>query len=333
MIQTLKWGILGTAKIARTVMIPAMRTAANALPVAVASEHGKAAEVAREFGIPRAHDSFQALLEDPEVEAVYIPLPNSLHAEWTIAAARHGKHVLCEKPAALSLDEARRMQQVCDEQGVRLMEGYMYRQHPQHQRIRALLEEGMIGELRHVRGHFSFPLDLAAPSIKLDRRLGGGSLNDVGCYPLDVIRRLLGMPEAVSVMGEIDPHHDVDLTASGTLRFADGRLAEFTSSFRQAMTHRYELIGTLGRITASRAFRPDKHEGKGLIMIHGDQGKPRSERLTGDQYPAQLDHFAAWVHGDDRYAADADDVLEQASLIDACQRSIRSGRAEVPEIP
>ncbi|MCH4565319.1 Gfo/Idh/MocA family oxidoreductase [Halomonas sp. EGI 63088] len=331
--QTLKWGILSTAKIARTVMIPAMRTAAHAVPVAIASEHGKAVEVAREFGIPRAHDSFQALLEDPEVEAVYIPLPNSLHAEWTIAAARHGKHVLCEKPAALNLDEARRMQQECNAYGVCLMEGYMYRQHPQHQRIRALLEEGVIGELRHVRGHFSFPLDLSAPSIKLDRQLGGGSLNDVGCYPLDVIRRLLGMPEKVTVVGELDPYHDVDLTVSGILRFAEGRLAEFTSSFRQTLTHRYELIGTRGRITVVRAFRPDKHDGEGLIMIHDGQGKPRSERLSADQYPAQLDHFAAWVQGDNRHAADTGEVLAQASLIDACQRSMRSGRTEVPETP
>lgn len=330
---SLKWGILGTAKIARTVMIPAMRDAPAANLLAIASESGKAREAADEFSIPRAHDSFTALLEDPEVEAVYIPLPNSLHAHWTIGAAQHGKHVLCEKPAALSLEDARRMQHACDEHGVYLVEGYMYRHHPQHRRVQELLQEGAIGQLRHVRGHFSFPLDLEAPSIKLDRGLGGGSLNDVGCYPLNVIRRLLGMPASVTVVGDLEPKCGVDLSASGILHFADGRLAEFTSSFCQTLHHRYELIGTHGSITVERAFRPDKYAGMGVIQVHDDRGTSRTERLDGDQYPAQLEHFAARVQGVPGQDTDHNGILEQASLIDACQRALRSGRAETPERP
>lgn len=331
--RELRWGILSTAGIARKAMIPAIQAAPNAGLLAIASESGKAGDVAAEYDIPRPHDSFRHLLEDPEVEAVYIPLPNHLHSRWVCEAARHGKHVLCEKPAALTAEEARSMQAVCDKAGVALMEGYMYRHHPQHASAREVLERGEIGEVRQVRGLFSFPLDLAADNIRLSADQAGGSLHDVGCYPLDVIRRLLGMPEAVTLVGRVPEALGVDTSVGGLLRYADGRLAEFGASFEQAMVNRYEVIGTHGSLLVPMAFRPDKQGGVGELVITDEQGRVRREAVYGDQYTAQIESFSAWVL-DRGPAPDAPAELhDQARLLESCRRSLQQGCTVTLEAP
>ncbi|MCL7940310.1 Gfo/Idh/MocA family oxidoreductase [Halomonas sp. ATCH28] len=322
--RQLRWGILSTAGIARKAMIPAIQAAPNARLLAIASESGKACDVSGQFAIPRAYHSFLALLEDPEIDAVYVPLPNSLHARWVIKAARHGKHVLCEKPAALTAREARSMQAACDQAGVCLMEGYMYRHHPQHTRVREILESGEIGEVRLVRGQFSFLLDTTATNIRLERDSAGGSLHDVGCYPLDVIRRLLGMPDQVSVLGRVPSELGVDVTASGILRYADGRQAEFSSSFEQAMVNRYEVVGTHGTLLVPMAFRPDKQGGVGELVITDEQRRRRSEFVYGDQYPAQVEAFSAWVLGDRPAPDPTAELTDQARLIEACRQSLEA---------
>ncbi|MGJ7459940.1 Gfo/Idh/MocA family protein [Halomonas sp. MA07-2] len=331
--RQLQWGILSTAGIARKAMIPAIQAAPNARLTAIASESGKAGDVAAEYGIPRAHNSFRHLLEDPDVEAVYVPLPNHLHARWACEAARHGKHVLCEKPAALTREEARTMQATCDQAGVALMEGYMYRHHPQHARAREIMDSGEIGEVRQVRGLFCFPLDLGAENIRLSREAAGGSLHDVGCYPLDVLRRLLGMPEAVTVVGRVPDALGVDTSVSGILRYADGRLAEFAASFEQTMLNRYEVIGTRGRLLLSTAFRPDKQGGVGELVITDEQGRTRREWVHGDQYPAQIEAFSAWALGEGPAPDIPSELLDQATLLEACRHSLKMGGTVILAAP
>jgi D-xylose 1-dehydrogenase (NADP+, D-xylono-1,5-lactone-forming) len=323
--RQLNWGILSTAAIARKAMIPAIQAAPNARLIAIASESGKAGDVAAEYDIPRPHDSFRHLLEDPDVEAVYVPLPNHLHARWVCEAARHGKAVLCEKPAALTAEEARTMQAACDQAGVALMEGYMYRHHPQHARARELLDNGEIGEVRQVRGLFSFPLDLAADNIRLSADQAGGSLHDVGCYPLDVIRRLLGMPEAVTVVGQVPAALGVDTSVGGLLRYGDGRLAEFGASFEQTMVNRYEVIGSHGSLLLPAAFRPDKQGGVGEVIVTDERGRVRRVAVYGDQYPAQIEAFSAWVLGERPAPDAAGELHDQARLVEACRRSLQEG--------
>lgn len=324
--RQLQWGILSTAGIARKAMIPAIQAAPNARLTAIASESGKAGDVAAEYAIPRAHEGFRQLLEDPDVEAVYVPLPNHLHARWVCEAARHGKHVLCEKPAALDAEEARAMQEACDRAGVALMEGYMYRHHPQHLRARELIERGEIGDVRQVRGLFSFPLALDSDNIRLSADAAGGSLHDVGCYPLDVIRRLLGMPESVTVVGRVPEALGVDTSVNGVLRHADGRLAEFGASFEQTMLNRYEVIGSHGRLLLPAAFRPDKQGGVGEIIITDERGRTRREPVFGDQYPAQVEAFSAWALGEGPAPDAPAELAEQARLLAACRESLHQER-------
>lgn len=157
--RTVKWGILGTARIAREQLIPALQREGHSEVVAIASKSGKARDVADRFGIPAAYDDYEALLGDPAVEAVYIPLPNGLHKEWAIKAARHGKHVLCEKPSALTSAETREILEACREHDVIFMEGFMYRHHPQHQRVKEIMQSGEIGEVVLFRASLHFLLE------------------------------------------------------------------------------------------------------------------------------------------------------------------------------
>ncbi|MEO8251921.1 MAG: Gfo/Idh/MocA family oxidoreductase, partial [Chloroflexota bacterium] len=186
----LRWGILGTAGIAREKVIPGIQGADRCRIVAIASRNAaRASEVAREAGIPTAHGSYEALLADPNVDAVYIPLPNHLHAEWSIAAARAGKHVMCEKPLALTAADAERMIEVAERQGVRLMEAFMYRLHPSWVAVRELVASRRIGRLMAVQSWFSYFNDDPA-NIRNIRAFGGGALYDIGCYCVNLSRML-----------------------------------------------------------------------------------------------------------------------------------------------
>ncbi|MGH2394773.1 MAG: Gfo/Idh/MocA family protein, partial [Candidatus Limnocylindria bacterium] len=189
---TLRLGILSTARIARTKVAPAMQRAQRCEVVAIASRDvGRARAAADELGIPSAHGSYEALLADPEVDAVYIPLPNHLHAQWTTAAARAGKHVLCEKPLALTADDAQRAIDVCRAEGVRVMEAFMYRLHPSWVAVRQLVASGRIGHLQAVQSWFSYYND-DPHNIRNIREFGGGALYDIGCYSVNLSRMLFG---------------------------------------------------------------------------------------------------------------------------------------------
>jgi xylose dehydrogenase (NAD/NADP) len=315
----MRFGILGTARIARNQFIPGVRASSQAEVYAVASrELDRARTFASELDIPHVFGAYEALLADPRVDAVYIPLPNSLHAEWTIAAARAGKHVLCEKPLAATAAEAERMGTACREAGVILMEGFMWRHHPQHTRVRELLAQGVVGEPNFLRASFTFVLDQPR-NIRLNAELQGGSLMDVGCYGVNAARLVFGA-EPESVVAQFTSNDGVDRAFAGVLQFAGDRLAMIDSSFVRAPANTYTVEGPRGRLGVERAFRPDTHTGR----IHLPDGTVQ-DVPAANQFALELDHFAASAAAG-RLLPPAEGGLAQARVIEALATSARTGR-------
>jgi predicted dehydrogenase len=293
----LRWGILSTATIARTKVIPGMRGAGNCEVVAIASrDRALAMSVAEQLEIPVAHGSYEALLADPDVDAVYIPLPNHLHAEWTIAAARAGKHVLCEKPLALTAAEAERMVAACDAAGMALMEGFMYRHHPSWVAACELVASGRIGELKAVQSFFGY-FNPDPANIRNIFDAGGGALYDIGSYCVNLSRMLFGA-EPTRVVGSVlrDPVTGTDIVTGGMLEF-DAGLAGFICSTRAEDDQRVEIYGTLGRIGIEIPFNiPPDRPTRITITAGGDPPvAPHTEVVsfpTADPYAVQASLFA-----------------------------------------
>lgn len=257
--RKVSWGVLSTAGIAEKSLLPAFMNAKNAdvKAIATGSHLTKANELAAQFEIETVYESYEALLADPKIDAVYIPLPNHLHKQWVIEAAKKGKHVLCEKPAALTMEDTVEMIQVCEEHEVLFMEAFMYRFHPQHARVKELIKRGEIGEVTYMTASFSFYLEeeRRVGSIKMRRETGGGSIYDVGCYGIHAIRMILERePESVHIHPTIDEKYGIDTAAVGQLTFKDGFQATFDCSFNAAMRHEYRIHGTEGSIIVPRAF-------------------------------------------------------------------------------
>ncbi len=262
--SSLRFGVMSTAGIAVKKVIPGMRRSSLGEVVAIASRDGdRATTVARELDIPRAHGSYEALLADPTVDAVYIPLPNHLHAEWAIAAAGAGKHVLCEKPLAMTAADAERMDAAARAAGVHLMEAFMYRHHPSWVAALDLVRAGRIGELRTVHSWFSYYND-DPTNIRNIRSIGGGALYDIGCYNVSLSRLLFGAePIDVAATLDRDPVGGTDTLTSAMLRFPTG-IATFTCSTRLESDQRVDIYGTDGRIRIDIPFNippelPDTH--------------------------------------------------------------------------
>ena len=277
-----------------------MRKAKRCSIAAIASrEAGRAEAVALELGIPRAHASYEALLADPEVDAVYIPLPNHLHAEWSIAAARAGKHVLCEKPLALTADDAQRMIDVADAEGVTLMEAFMYRLHPSWQAVAELVASDEIGRLVSVQSWFSYFND-DATNIRNIREVGGGALFDIGCYSVNLSRLLFDAePRHVSAALMRDPATGVDVLTSAILTFDSG-IATFTCSTRAEDDQRVHIYGTTGRISIGIPFNiPPDRPTEVYVTAGGDPPvAPDTRVLTfevADPYTVEAERFAAAV--------------------------------------
>jgi predicted dehydrogenase len=303
MTRALRWGILSTAKIATGKVIPGIMKADRCEIVAIASRDAELARgVAADLGIPRAHGSYEALLADPEVDAVYIPLPNHLHAEWTVAAVRAGKHVLCEKPLAMTAADAERMIEAAENAGVHLMEAFMYRHHPSWVAARALVEAGRIGRLSAVQTWFSYFNDDAA-NIRNIRDFGGGALFDIGCYAVDLSRMLFeGEPTRVAASLRRDPSSGVDVLTSAILDFDDG-IASFTCSTRTETDQRVDIYGTDGRISIEIPFNipPDRPTRISLTAGGDPPVAPATEVLefpTADPYTVEAESFAAAILDD-----------------------------------
>jgi xylose dehydrogenase (NAD/NADP) len=313
---TLRLGLLSTALINLKILEGAQGTDRVDV-VAVASRDGaKAQAYASEHGLARAHGSYEALLADPEVDAVYISLPNGMHHEWTLRALEAGKHVLCEKPYSRHPAEVEEAFDAAAAGGLMLTEAFMYRHHPQTALARALVEEGRIGTLRLVRTTFSFPLDDAA-NIRLRPELDGGAMMDVGCYCVSGLRLLGGEPERV-VGDQVTSETGVDESMFGTLTFPGGVVGQFDASFALPHRQRLEAVGSDGVLVVEAPWRVDWG---GSLLLDGEP----VDVPEADSYRCELDDLAAAVAGEREPLLGRDDALGQARVIDAVYRAAESG--------
>ena len=291
--ESVRWGVLGAARIAREQVIPAVSRSGCGEVVAVSSASGRAGSYAADLGIPRAFDTHEELLADPEIDAVYIALPNALHAPWIVQAARAGKHVLCEKPLVLGTGELAEVEAAVEESGVHLAEAFMYRHHPQLATVRELIAAGEIGErvAMQARLHFSLPRD-GEPDIRLRPDLGGGSLLDLGCYPVDLFGGLAGSdPDEVAAVSRWAG--GVDSRTAAVLRYGDV-VATLDCSFDAPMVDTATLLGSEGTLELTDVFRSDLADGVGTVLVHAG-GATRRIEVAGDQYAEQIRAFAASV--------------------------------------
>ncbi|WP_082232454.1 Gfo/Idh/MocA family protein [Halobacillus massiliensis] len=287
----MKWGILGAANIAKKALIPALQRTETAEVFAVASLSGKEKDFAEEYHIPKTYSTYEGLLADQEIEAVYIPLPNHLHKEWTIKAAQAGKHVLCEKPAALTTADAKEMIETCEKHGVLFLEAFMYQFHPQHEKVKSLINEGAIGEVRLIKAGFSFNFDRNGYNIRLDRTKGGGALWDVGCYGVHSALHLMDEEvDKVTAISHIDEESGVDFTTGVSLSLENGIIVQVDCSFEAEGRNEYQVIGSEGSINVHDAYRPDKQDHIGKITLRNEKGVQELIE-TGDQYRLQVEKF------------------------------------------
>jgi xylose dehydrogenase (NAD/NADP) len=253
--KVLHWGLLSTARINRAVIPPIKSSERNELLGVASRELDKAKAYARKWDIPKVFGTYEAMLEDPEIDVVYISLPNSLHAEWTIKAAQSGKHVLCEKPLAMSVNEVDAVREAADRWGVIVAEAFMYRHHPQTQQVKLLVDKGQIGNLQLIRGSFTFQM-ADKEDIRLFAKLGGGSIWDVGCYPISYARFLAGGDPDTVFGWQICNEDNIDLQFIGQMRFPNGVLAQFDSSFQTAERAQMEIVGEAASLYISNPFKP-----------------------------------------------------------------------------
>jgi xylose dehydrogenase (NAD/NADP) len=324
--EPVRWGVISSAQIGLNHIIPAIQRSANGRVVCLGTPHqDRVRERVQKLGIDRLYDSYAAVLDDPEVEAVYIPLPNSMHREWTLRAAERGKHVLCEKPMGLTAAECQEMLAACQSRGVLLMEAFMYRFHSQQAVVREVLESGRIGTLQMVRGAFTFRLNLADTSnIRLSRELWGGALMDVGCYCINAARFYFNAePVSVLASARIPPALGVDTTLHGLLEFETG-YAPFVVSLEMASQPQVEIIGDRGRIEIPRCFTPGDDPTPLVVTTDGK----RDERVLepANSYLAQVEAFAACVRSGQAPPMPPSDAVANLRVIEAIRRAVADGR-------
>ncbi len=321
----LRWGVLSTSSTAVGKAIPALLRCANATLVAVASrDNGKASTCAARFAIPRAYGTYEGLLQDPGVDAVYLPLPNSLHGEWTVRAARAGKHVLCEKPAAVDPVVVEEMAAACAEAGVLFQEGFMYRFHPQFAVVRGWIEAGRIGQLRLVRISFSFPLESRHSRIRLQAALDGGALADVGSYGIDLACWLIGrQPDRVFAAGNRDFGADVETSFTAVLDMAGGLHVALDGGFDRPRQGRCEIVGSTGTISIASPF----FSGVEAEILLANDVSPDCRRLPAeDLFQLQFEHFSACALTGIEPAISAAETLRTARVQAALRESLTTGR-------
>lgn len=328
-----RWGVLGVARIATEKVIPAMQRGQLSTVAAIASRDGARAEAAAaRLGVPRAFGSYEALIASPDIDAVYIPLPNHLHVEWSTRAAERGKHVLCEKPIALTAAHTRELIAVRDRTGVQIQEAFMVRTHPQWLTALSLVREGRIGELRSMLAHFSYYNDDPA-NIRNVPALGGGGLLDIGCYLINTGRFIFGRePVRVSGLVDRDPVLGVDRLTSMLLDFGVGQLAG-TCGTQVVPYQRVHIFGTRGHIEIEIPFNAPPDRPCRIVL---DQTAARGvesrtiEIEICDQYTIQGDEFSRAVLESRPVSAPLEDSLANMACIEAVFRSAESGRFETP---
>ncbi|WP_176585633.1 Gfo/Idh/MocA family protein [Priestia megaterium] len=318
-----RWGVLSTAQVAQDELLPAYMKAVNAEVTAIASSNIKVKEIASKFEIPKIYESYDKLLEDPDIDAVYIPLPNALHSQWVKKAAKKGKHVLCEKPAALTFKETKEMIEICRENGVMFMEGFMYQFHPQHQRVKEIIASGEIGDVKTMKATLSSYLKNQNGNIRMNGELGGGSLYDMGCYCIHAIRKILNSePKRVFTSMQKDHYRQVDIAVTGLMELNNGMTAIFDAAMDRTRTDYYEIIGTEGSIQLPRAFAPQVFNGKAPILIYTKDGNYREEEVIGDQYKLQVEYFSNCILEGEVPSYFLENTINNMKVIDACFKSV-----------
>jgi predicted dehydrogenase len=333
-VKKVKWGVLSTAAIGVRKVIPGMQLGERSEIAAIASRDGQKAEsVARKLRIPKAYWSYEDLLADPEIEAIYNPLPNHLHVPWSIKAAEAGKHVLCEKPIALSVAEAKALLAARDRTGVKIGEAFMVRTHPQWLRTRELIRSGRIGDLRSMVGAFSY-FNRDARNIRNVLDWGGGGMFDIGCYPVTTSRFIFGEePSRVMALMERDPEFQTDRLASVLLDFPSGQ-SIFTCSTQLVPYQRMQFLGTKGRIEIEIPFNAPNDRPCRIFTDDGRDvfgGGVTTETFpTCDQYTIQGDAFSRAIQGAGEVPVPLEDAVGNMAVLEAVFRSAETGRWERP---
>jgi len=322
--KTLNWGLLSTARINRALIPPLQASKRNKL-LAVGSRSKETAEAyTKEKEIPRAHGSYEALLADPEIDVIYNPLPNHLHAEWTVKAMEAGKHVLCEKPLALSVEEVDAIKASAQKHGRVVAEAFMYRHHPQTLKVQELVSSGSLGTLKLIRGFFSYVLSREG-DVRLNPEWGGGSIWDVGCYPISYTRTVVG-EEPLEVFGwQVTGETGIDATFVGQMRFAKNVLAQFDSSFVIPFRAFMEIIGSEGTLNIPNPYKPNLNEK--IYLTRGD--KTETIKVKGQElYIGEVEDMADAILLGHESRISLDDSRANVGVIRSLLESARSGKAE-----
>ncbi|MGH2869384.1 MAG: Gfo/Idh/MocA family protein [Solirubrobacteraceae bacterium] len=316
--MTVHWGILSTARINDKFIVGCAQSDAMTIGAVASRDGERARSYADEHGIERAHASYDALLDDAEIEAVYISLPNSMHLEWTERALRAGKHVLCEKPLGRRADEVAAAFDLADRQGLLLMEAFMYRHNPQTERIAELIRSGAIGRLRLIRAAFSFGLEDSS-DVRLSTGLDGGALMDVGCYCVSAARMLAGEPEHVSAQ-QVLGGDGVDVVFTGTMSFADEVLAHFDAGLVLAARDELELVGDTGSLFLDDPW----HCRTPVIEVRTAGGVDRVRLPRVDSYRREVENLSAAIRGEAEPLLGRADAVGQAAAIEALYAAAES---------
>ncbi len=332
MSRKLRWGVLSTAAIGTRKVLPAMQKGQYTTVAAIASRDlAKAQKVAKALDIPKAYGSYEELVADPDIDAIYNPLPNQLHVPWTIKAAEAGKHVLCEKPISLTVAEAETLLAVRARTGVKIGEAFMVRSHPQWLRVKALIDEGRIGQLRAVMGAFSY-YNVDPANIRNNVEYGGGALLDIGCYMVQAARFAFGA-EPVRVVSIIDrdPQMKIDRLTSAILDFKAGH-AIFTCSMQFVPYQRVEFFGTWGRIEIEIPFNAPKDKPARIYIDDGSEAGRSSavaeEFPICDQYTLQGDEFSKAVIDGGEVPVPVEEAIRNMKVIESIFRSAETGSWE-----
>jgi predicted dehydrogenase len=330
--KKVKWGVLGAASIAVRKVIPGMQKGAYSEITAIASrDKNRAEEAAGKLGIAKAYGSYEELLRDGEIEAVYNPLPNHLHVPWSVNAAEAGKHVLCEKPISLTVAEAKSLLAVRDRTGVKIGEAFMVKTHPQWLRTQEIIRAGGIGNLRAIAGVFSY-FNRDPANVRHKVEWGGGGLLDIGCYPITMSRFIFGEePTRVAGALERDPDFGTDRLASAILEFPSGQ-SIFTCSTQTAYFQTMHFLGTSGRIEIEIPWNaPNDRPCRIFVGALMSEAPKIEEFPVVDQYTIQGDEFSRAIRGEREVPVPLEDAIKNMAVIEAIFRAAESGRWERPE--
>jgi len=324
--KKLNWGLLSTAKINRALIKPLNASKQTRLLAVASRSISNAESYAREWNIPRAHGSYEALLADPEIDVIYNSLPNHLHAEWTIKALHAGKHVLCEKPFALTLAEVDAMTQAARETGKVLAEGFMYRHHAQTLKVKEIVDSGILGKLQLIKGAFTFPLTREG-DIRSKKETGGGSIWDVGCYPISYARMIVGA-DPVEVFGwQLTGEGGADESFVGQMRFEDGIHAQFDSGFKSPFRSMIEIVGTDASLNIPDPFKPGKSNE--IILSRGDK-QEKIKIKGGELYLGEVEDMCDAITQNKSPRISLEDSRGNVAVILALIESARLGKPVNP---